>query len=194
MAKRTVEKVAGIYYLHNVIETASGFKLDIDGSFRFFFTYGSLDRYGSGKWILDNDRVILTSRPWPGKDFSLVNSGNIDENSVLVRLVGANPLLMKNVFFSLQGGATGSWLQTNDRGEARFAQQDVTTIAIVFEFCPERFTHITIENPKHNYFEVRFEEWLMEVFFADFPLKAESYALSGKHPLLRGEKYQYEKA
>jgi hypothetical protein len=194
MGKRTIQKVAGVYYLHNVIETASGVKLDIDGSFRFFFTYGSLDRYGSGKWELDNDKVILNSHPWPGRDFSFVNSGNIDENSVLLRLVGANPLLMKNVLFSLQNGATGSWLQTNDRGEARFPRQDITTISIVFEFCPERFTHFTIENPTHNYFEFRFEEWLMEVFFSNFTLKAESYALSGKHPLLRGEKYFYEKA
>jgi hypothetical protein len=193
MKKRTVEKTAGVYYLHRVKETASGFKLNPDGTFQFFFTYGALDRYGSGNWTLDNDRVVLQSKPWNGKDFVLVNSRNINGNLVLVKIVGGNPVLLRHVFFSLKNGETGSWQQTNDKGEAVFPLQEVSTISVVFEFCPERYTHFTIENHDHNYFEFRFEPWLMEVFFDNFPLKIESYALSGKHPLLKGEKYQYEK-
>jgi len=33
----------------------------------------------------------------------------------------------------------------------------------------------------------------MEVFFNNFQLKISKYALSGKHPLMKGEKFVYEK-
>jgi hypothetical protein len=194
MKPRTTENTTGAYYLKGVKETASGFRLSADGTFQFFFTYGALDRYGSGRWTLENDNVILNSRPWSGKDFALADSQNVNENFVTLKIVRGNPLLLRNVFFSLRNGETGSWLQTNDKGEVRFPLQDVTTISIVFEFCPERFTHFTIENYKHNHFEFRFEQWLMEVFFDAFQLKADKYALFGKHPLLKGETFTYEKA
>lgn len=193
MGAKTIEKTAGVYYLHGVKETASGFKLEPDGTFKFFFTYGALDRYGSGNWTIENDKAVLWSKPWSGKDFALVDSKDIGGNLIALNIVGGNPVLLKHVFFSLRNGETGSWQQTNEQGLVTFPMHEVTTISIVFEFCPERFTHFTIENNNHNYFEFRFEPWLMEVFFDNFSLKIERYVLTGKHPLMRGEKYAYEK-
>ena len=188
-----MEKVAGTYYLQDVRETASGFKLNPDGSFQFFFTYGALDRYGSGNWALADDHIVLQSRPWSGKDFGWGESKVVNENFITTKIVGGNPVLLRHVFFSLKNGETGSWVQTNERGEAAFPLQPVTTVSMVFEFCPERFTHFIIENPDHNYFEFRFEQWLMEVFFDNFQLKVSKYTLSGKHPLMKGDKFVYEK-
>jgi len=194
MAKHTMEKAAGLYYLQEVKETASGFKLSPDGAFRFFFTYGAVDRYGSGHWTIDNDHVLLQSRPWVGNDFAGVDSKVVNENFITTKIVGGNPVLIRHVFFSLRNGETGSWIKTNERGEAAFPLQPVTNVSMVFEFCQERFTHFNIENPGHNYFEFRFEAWLMEVFFDNFQLKISKYALSGKHPLMKGEKFVYEKS
>ena len=194
MAKYTMEKVAGMYYLNDVKETASGFKLETDGTFKFFFTYGALDRYGSGKWTLQDDHIVFQSRQWDGKDFALVGSEAVNENLVILKMVGGNPVLLRHVFFSLKNGADGTWQQADQSGAAAFPLQQVTAISLVFEFCPEKFTHFAIENPQHNYFEFRFEEWLMEVFFQNFQLKVSRYALSGKHPLMKGEKFVYEKA
>ena len=182
-----------MYYLQDVKETASGFKLETDGTFKFFFTYGALDRYGSGNWALQDDHIILQSRPWGGKDFALVGSRVINENMVMLKMVGGNPVLLRHVFFSLRNGADGTWQQADSSGVVAFPLQQVSTISLVFEFCPERFTHFAIENPEHNYFEFRFEEWLMEVFFNNFQLKVSRYALSGKHPLMKGDKFVYEK-
>ena len=77
-----MEKTAGVYHLQEVKTTASGFKLNPDGSFLFFFTYGAIDRYGSGNWIIDNDHVVLQSRPWSGKDFAWVGSKEINQNFI----------------------------------------------------------------------------------------------------------------
>ncbi|MBL7741978.1 MAG: hypothetical protein JNN00_00755 [Chitinophagaceae bacterium] len=194
MSKLTPERVAGMYYLNDVKETASGFKLETDGTFRFFFTYGAIDRYGSGRWALEDDHVVLQSRPWTGKDFALVRSGAVNENAIILKMTGANPVLQRHVLFSLQNGASGTWLQANANGEVRFVLQPVTTITLVFEFCPERFTHFIIDTQDHNYFEFRFEQWLMEVFFDHYRLKASKYTLSGGHPLIKGDKFIYEKA
>jgi hypothetical protein len=189
-----MEKVAGNYYLQEVKETSSGFKLNPDGSFRFFFTYGALDRYGSGNWTIEDDQIILQSKPWGGRDFAGVGSQLVNQNFIVTKIVGGNPVLLRHVYFSLKKGERGSWIKTNERGEAAFPLQAVTTVSIVFEFCQERFTHFTIENPEHNYFEFRFEPWLMEVFFDNFHLKLSRFAfLSGKHPLMQGEKFVYEK-
>lgn len=193
MFKKTIEKIAGFYKLQEVKTTDSGFKLNPDGSFRFFFTYGAVDRYGAGNWTIDNDQVILQSRPWSGKDFASVDGKPINEDFIVTKIVGGNPVLLGHVYFSLRNGETGSWIKTNDRGEAAFPMQAVTTISMVFEYCQERFTNFNIENPANNYFEFRFEPWLMEVFFTNFPLKISRYALSGKHPLMKGEKFVYEK-
>ncbi len=192
MKQRTVDNTAGMYYLHGVKETSSGFKLNKDGTFQFFFTYGALDRYGSGEWILEGNQVILQSKPWAGRDFALVQSAIAADNLVTVKIIG-NPQLVGHVFVSLDNGETGTWVKTNSAGEAGFAPREVKNISLVFEFCPERFTHFQVTQPTHNYFEVRFEPWVMEVYFQAFPLQIERYALTGKHPLMRGEKYEYEK-
>ena len=63
------ENIAGAYYLQGVMETGSGFKLNKDSSFQFFYSYGALDRYGSGKWKLENHKIILNSKPYPGQRF-----------------------------------------------------------------------------------------------------------------------------
>ena len=194
MGTHTMEKLAGVYQLQDVKQTSSGFQLRPDGGFRFYFTYGTIDRYGSGSWVIDNDHIVLQSRPWAGRDFAGVGSQMINQNLVAMKIVGANPQLLGHVYFSLHQGQKGSWLKTNARGEATFPLQAVTTVSIVFEFCQERFTHFSVEHPDHNYYEFRFEPWLMEVFFDNFRLNISKYALSGKHPLIQGEKFVYEKS
>jgi len=193
MPKYTMDKAAGMYHLQEVKETASGFKLHANGVFQFFFTYGAIDRYGSGSWTIEDDHVVLKSRPWPGNDFAGVDSKVINQNFITTRIVGGNPVLLRHVYFSLRNGETGSWIKANEKGEAAFPLQPVSTVSLVFEFCQERFTHFALQDPGHNYFEFRFEPWLMETFFNDLKLKISRYALSGPHPLMKGEKFVYEK-
>jgi hypothetical protein len=188
----SMQKIAGIYYLHRVKETASGFKLNGDGTFQFFFTYGALDRYGSGAFELENDIVRLNSRPWKGKDFALVSS-DTSGKGITIRITDKNPIFQKHVFASLKNGEEGSWQTPDTKGEIHFAAGEANIITLAFEFCPERFTFFPIENKEHNYFEFRLEPWIMEVFFNKFLLKVKGRILLGKHPLLRGEEFMYER-
>ena len=47
-AQQKANDMVGEYYLTGVMETASGFRLNADSSFDFFFSYGALDRSGKG--------------------------------------------------------------------------------------------------------------------------------------------------
>ncbi|MDP4262658.1 MAG: hypothetical protein Q8941_09020 [Bacteroidota bacterium] len=192
MASASIDKIVGIYYLHSVRETASGFKLNADGTFQFFFTYGALDRYGSGNWTMEKDHVILQSRPWSGKDFALIDSSK-SGSGITIRVTDKNPFFPKHVFASLKNGEDGSWQPPGDGDMIRFPDQELNVISLVFEYCPERFSFFPVINKEHNYFEFRLEPWIMEVFFNNFPLQIKKRVLIGKHPLLTGPEYIYEK-
>ena len=111
--------------------------------------------------LLKMTRLFYKSRTWPGNDFAGVDSKLIDQNFITDGIVGGNPVLLRHVYFSLRNGETGSWIKANERGEAAFPLQPVNTVSLVFEFCQERFTHFALQDPGHNYFEFRFEPWLM---------------------------------
>ena len=188
----TIEKTAGEYYLLGVMEMASGFRLNADGTFQFFFVYGALDRYGAGNWTIENDHVLLQSKPWSGKDFALIESSE-SGRGITVKITDNNPIFSKHVFASLKNGEEGSWQPPDEKGEIHFPDHDIAVISLVFEFCPERFTFFPVENKEHNYFEFRLEPWVMEVFFNNFQLRIEKNDLIGKHPLMLGVAFVYEK-
>ena len=102
-----MDKAAGMYHLQEVKETASGFKLHPNGVFQFFFTYGAIDRYGSGNWTVEDDQVVLQSRAWPGNDFAGVDSKVIDQDFISTKIVGNKTVLLRDVYFCLSIGETG---------------------------------------------------------------------------------------
>ena len=55
------DSIAGEYYLEGVMETASVIQLNPDFTFKFFYSYGALDRYGSGKWAIEDNIIELNS-------------------------------------------------------------------------------------------------------------------------------------
>jgi hypothetical protein len=78
--------MADEYSLTGVMETASGIQLNKDSTFRFYFSYGALDREGSGKWSVNADNIILNSKPYPGKDFKMVSSSSVKNNFTSIKI------------------------------------------------------------------------------------------------------------
>ena len=161
---------AGEYYLRGVPEMATGFKLNSDNSFEFFLIYGALDQHGSGKWKVDKEQVIFQSKPWSGKDFALLKSKTVSDDSITARIADNNENVVRHVAGNLKNGEKDSWQPADEKGFIHFPGQALTTISLISEFSPERYSVFTIENPPHNYFEFRFKPWLVEFFFNDFRL------------------------
>ncbi len=183
----------GEYYLRGVMETASGFKLNADSTFEFFYSYGALDRYGSGKWKQVNGNIIFESRPRPEKDFALVKSEKSPGNFTTIRIIDNNENILRYVDAVIKNGISLLEKSTDNDGIVRIPKQPVDSVALLFRFCPDRYSTFKIPDKEHNYLEFRFEPWIAEVFFEKFNLKFENNKLTGRHPLMRGEAFVYEK-
>jgi len=185
--------VAGEYYLRGVMEVASGFLLKPDSTFQFFFSYGALDREGSGQWELKNKEVIFNRGKRPDLDFTLINSKKVDNNFITIRITDNNSLLLRYVYVKIKFTDTIMEGITNEQGEIKFPQKQVENLSLIFQFCPEK-TSVFNLNKEHNYFEFRFEPWIAEYFFFDFHLRPEGDDLKGKHPLLDDKEYLFKKS
>ncbi|MEP6595213.1 MAG: hypothetical protein ABJA71_04665 [Ginsengibacter sp.] len=185
-------KIAGVYSLEGVMETASGFKLNEDSTFEFYYSYGALDRYGSGKWSIKNDSIVLNSKPFPGKDFKITDSVLMKNNSTTIKIKNQNTALYRFVycFFKTPRGDT---LLNADRNGIIILPNKTDTINLLFELSAERVSAFLIDNSKYNSYTFSFEPWAVEVFFKRFALLYSHDHLEGRHPLLEDKKYIYTK-
>jgi len=190
LAQPSNKNIAGEYYLNGVMETASGFKLDADSSFAFFFTQGALDRYGKGKYRIINDSILFTSDITHSYDFTLVNSSKQPGKNTVIKITDPNSNILKYVFISVRSGQNLRGDFANSDGYFKYEGAHPDSIELMFEFCPEKVTIFPVSTD-HNYFEFKFEPWLFEYFFRDFRLKLSDAQLKGGHPLLRGNEFIY---
>jgi len=192
-AQSAKPSVAGEYYLRGVMETASGFQLKPDSTFQFFYSYGMLDRFGTGKWTVEHNQIILTSRTRPDVDFKLVEEKTTPDDSITIVIKDANDALLHYVQCRIQTKDGIREQTSNNEGYVRFKKEPADSLALLFTICPDRFSSFPIPANK-NYFVFGFEPWIVEVFFDHFTLQNETTQLVGKHPLLEGNQFRYEKA
>jgi hypothetical protein len=185
-------KIAGVYYLQGVMETASGFKLNEDSTFEFFFSYGALDRYGSGKWRVKNDSLILNSKPFPGKDFKIVDSALVSDNSTTIKIENPNNQLYRFVYCLVKTPGGDTVLNANSDGIIILPNK-TDTIHLLFELSPERMSTFVVDKSKFNSYTFHFEPWAVEVFFKEFTLHCVRDYMEGNHPLLQDKVYKYIK-
>jgi len=189
-AQQQTSTIVGEYYLRGVMETASGFKLNADSTFQFFFSYGALDRSGGGTWHQQADKIIFSSKPG-SKGFTLINSNSVDDNKTTIKISDPNPSLRSHVYALLKSGDKQSEEFTDKNGIISFPKQSVDSILLILEFCPEKVFVFTNEHKAHNNFEFRFEKDMMEVFFDQLTLTLNDEGLEGRHPLLKEGIYHF---
>jgi len=185
--------IPGEYYLRGVTEVGSGFFIKPDSTFEFFFSYGALDRMGSGKWIAKGNEIILNSKPRPAHDFALISSKIVKDDFITIKITDNNELLQRYVYAKLKFADTVMEDMANQKGEIKFPRKAMEKLSLQFQFCPEK-TSVFELSKEHNYFEFRFEPWIAEYFFNDHPLTIDGKDLKGKHPLLDEKEYRFIKS
>jgi hypothetical protein len=186
--------IAGVYNLRDVMEMASGFKLNKDSTFEFYFSYGALDRYGSGKWSIINNNIVFNSKPYPGKDFKMVSSGHTDNNSITITIQDKNTMLLPFVYAFTGTLKEGEYpAKADSHGMIKLPGSNADTLHLFFELVPERVSSFPINTKTRNNFVFTFEPWAVEVFFKDFVLTIDGNDLKGKHPIINKEDCLYEK-
>jgi hypothetical protein len=194
MEAQKTATIAGEYYLRGVMETGSGFKLNEDGSFEFFFSYGALDRSGQGTWKLKDNKVILTSPKPKEQGFVLVTNKAIAGNdSVNIRIIEENAFFLPHVYTIVKSGSKQLEAISDRQGNIKFPKQPVDSIVLMFELCPEKTAVFAFTNKDDNYFEFRFDHTIMELFFDNLVLDLDDKGLSGQHPLLKEGTYHFIK-
>jgi hypothetical protein len=184
--------IAGEYSLSGVMETASGIQLREDSTFGFYFSYGALDRQGSGKWSVHGDKIILDSKPYPGYDFKLVKSSFVKNNFTTIKIEDANTNLYRLVYCLVKRPDGDTIINADESGmiEVRYA---IDSIHLLCELCTERMTSFPVNPQKNNVYTFQFEPWITEVFFKSFTLHYAGDHLQGKHPLLDDKEYIFKR-
>lgn len=193
-AQQTPTVVPGIYYLQRQMEMASGFKINADSTFEFFFTYGALDRYGKGKWETKGNEIIFNSTTKFKNDFELVSSKTIDDNdSIAIQITTENEMIPKSFYTQIGTEGKMDGEPTNSKGLVKLPKREFDTIILMFEFSAERQSIFKITDTKANYFEFKLLPTVWEVFFDNFHLEFSKDELSGEHPMLEKKQYSYER-
>lgn len=194
-AQQTSSTLTGEYQLRGVMEMASGILLKPDNSFEFFFSYGAMDRSGSGKWQwIEKDSLLVLHTPdRHTADYALLESRKGTENLTVIRISDKNEYLLRYTQVRIHTDTGVIEGETDEKGLFTIPRQPVKKIELLFELCPERFSSFIITNTNHTYFEFRFEPWIADVYFDNVVLKRTQNGLEGGHPLLQGQEYKYQK-
>ena len=193
-AQTTQPVPTGEYYLQGVMEVGSGFRLNADHTFDFFFTYGALDRAATGTWEQKGDSVILNSPPKPEHDFVLREAKRTDDSLLTIQVSDPNVMMLGYIHCQVKTG-DGQVLQgaSDNSGRVTFDRAPVDSIALIHEFFPDRFSVFPVENADDNHYVFTIEPTIVEVAITDLVLRLEGDGLVGGHPLIKKEELRYVK-
>ncbi len=181
------KEISGNYYVEGLSDAKSGFYLNSNYSFNFFYQKNGIDRYGTGRWYAEKNTIIFNGRPRPARVYKLLSSRKVNDNFVTVTFTDDKPELVKNIECILFTERGRQKLFTKDDGVVRFTKQIVDSIQIRSSLFPDHPFTFFPSNKVQNSFEFGFEKSALEVFFEDFTLTYTPDALTGRHPLLKGQ-------
>ena len=186
------KNITGEYALTGAMETGSAFKLNDDSSFEFYFSYGALDRYGSGKWTMSKDNIVFTGKQSPGKDFKLVSTTATKENFPVIKIEDKNTYLYRLIYCRIQSPEHDTVFAFNDDGilNLPFAADSMQLLS---ELCPERGSSFTLQSKPLAY-TFNIEPWIVEVFFNGNTFQHTDDYFEGKFMLVPNDKiYRFVK-
>lgn len=192
-AQQSPDSIAGTYFLHGVMETASVLELNPDSSFRFFYSYGAVDRYGSGKWKISDHHIILNSRKRPPLDFKLIDSRINQDTLIKIQIIEKNTALLSYVSCVVNTSSGDHDADANSEGMISFPKETINSISLIFRLCPDRYSVFKPANNNFNFFQFGLEPWIPEIFFDQLKLKYGEKSLTGEHPLLKGNNFRYSR-
>lgn len=183
----------GEYYLHGVMEVASGFRFNEDLTFDFFFSYGALDRMGKGTWEQQGDSLVLNSPPKPDKDFILIKAEHRSMPGIIIQISDTNEMVLSYAYCRVQTPQGEMEGESDNRGAIRFEATAVSNISLIHQIWPDRFSEFPVDDPSFNYFEFNIDPRIVEVAFDNLVIYLDGENLRGHHPLMKGDGFKYDR-
>lgn len=165
MAQKNIE---GEYYFRKM-EMASGFNFSKDGSFQFFYVYGSVDRNATGSFRVEGDSLKLKSDKEPGKDFTITGQSKAASGYKLT-FTHPNKYLVKNILciFIVDGKQHEAYTDSNGEVSVDFVKCD--TILVLHSLYPDVPTLVKDEKNENNRFTLTLNPSLEKVSFKGIDL------------------------
>jgi hypothetical protein len=193
-AQMNENNISGEYYLEGVMEVGSGIKLNADHSFEMFFSYGALDKAGSGTWKLDGTHVILDSGERPASDFKMTTSRK-KGSGITIQVNDPNKMILSYMACRLSGKDFSDTLEANSEGAMHSDRRAADSIGLVHQLFSDRICYFDISKSTDNYFEFTIDPTIMNIYCNNLSLEIEDGYLQGKHPLLDPSKvYRFRKS
>lgn len=187
-------EISGEYDLEGVMETGSGIIFNADHTYQIYFSYGSLDKEGSGTWTQTGNQIVLNSGPRPANDFRLITHKHVAGDSVTIKIIDSNRHILPFVDCLVKNDTGKTGAKTNDDGIATIYAKHVDSIGLFHELFSDRASFFKIDDSTENYFEFTIEPWIVKIFCDQLVLTIQGDYLVGRHPLLDGDSYRYVNA
>ena len=165
-------KVPGEYYFRKT-EMVAGFNFLQDGTFRFFFSYGAVDRNASGTFQADGDTLRLTSDKVAGRDFTITSQGKKGKGYNIV-FSHPNKYLLNNIRcqFFVNGKMEEAF--SDPEGKIHIDLAHCDSIYVQHLLYPDIATLVKDAGNENNSFAISLNDTLEQVSFKGIDFKIEN--------------------
>ncbi|MFI5172521.1 MAG: hypothetical protein ACHQFW_09025 [Chitinophagales bacterium] len=186
---------SGEYYLTGVMETGCGIKLNEDGSFEFFYSYGALDRHGYGTWKLLSENEIELNTNYEGLiPFSIILEEKRSSPGIKIFIPNYNQMLQRNTTIAITGNGTKEEVVADENGIFNFNSTTASEIVVTCIFYFDNPATLIPLNSTSNYLELAPNHHLPLVHFDHAKFEVAENTLTGNLHLIDDyKKYRFEK-
>jgi len=151
-------------YIVSKQEMVAGFNFSTDKNFKFFFSYGAVDRTASGTYSISGDTLKLKSDKEPGKDFTVTYQSKTGKGYVL-QFEDANKYLLADIRCIYFTGAEVHDAITDNKGHVKIDIDHCDKIYVQHQLFPDIYTLIKDEQNNNNSFRLTLNPSLAQVSF-----------------------------
>lgn len=164
------QTISGVYSLQGIREMASAFEFTEDGKFRFFYSYGAVDRFAEGTFSVDQNKIVLKSSKIGGNDFEIL-SQSTKSSKYRISVSAPNTYLLADILVvGIQGDLKFNYY-TDEEGNVELNELNLDQILMQHPLYPDEPSIIKDSSNSNTYFEVALKPSLEQVSFKSIDLE-----------------------
>jgi len=163
------KKLSGVYSLRGIHDMAAAFEFNQEGSFRFYYAYGAVDRNAEGTYTVEGTKIALKSTKEAGKDFTIKSQTQKSKN-YRIQVIAPNPYLLQHVRAACFIGKEQTDYFSDKSGLIEINNPAIDSIFLQHTLYPDIFTKIKDADNKNTIFEVELNPSLVQVSFKGIDL------------------------
>jgi len=165
-------KILGEYFFRQT-EMVAGFNFSAAGTFRFYLSYGAVDRSATGTFLVEGNTIKLKSNKEAGKDFT-INEQSKKGSGYTIRFTDPNKYLLQNIVCIFFVDGEKQELLSDSKGEVHSNLPRCDSIYVKHLLYPDIVTLVKDAANDNNNFSLALNPSLEQVSFKGIDLKIEN--------------------